>query len=78
MQLHFSDHAYYSLLDVTLHLINKGPSRTRLLRQLYMCPERKKRCWGREAQGGEGSAGILLWLLVMQTKAQMKHGVMGG
>lgn len=60
MQLHFSDYAYYSLLDVILHLINKGPSRTQLLRQLYMCPEHKKRCWGRGAQGGEESAGILL------------------
>lgn len=78
MQLHFSDNTYYSPLDVILHLINKGPSRMQLLHQLYVCPERKKRCWGRGAQGGEESAGILLWLLVMQSKAQMKHGAMGG
>jgi len=53
MQLNFSDYAHYSLLDVVLHLINKGPSRTQLLSQLYTCPEHKKRFWGRGVRWGE-------------------------
>lgn len=60
MQLHFLDYAHYSLLDVVLHLINKGPSRTQLLSQLYTCPERKKRCWGRGAWRGEKCWCIIL------------------